>query len=250
MIISTLYYILLAALVVFAIYYLAGSFHAIEKRHQAWVWANKTGAISREVRRLFRTYPDKERFILFWLQVSRLKNVVPSGAFAEVGVYRGDSARILHALDPERDLYLLDTFRGFDAADLEGEEGEAATYTPASFADTNTSLVRERLKHSPKVHILEGNLKDTLHLIENVSFALVNLDADLAAPTALALKFFYPRLLPGGVIIVHDYNPKWPGLMQAVDEFLSTIPEEAVAIPDRDCSLVIIKNKTNYRPAS
>lgn len=244
MIINILHITLLTALVVFGLYYLIGSFHKHERRHQGWVWAVKTDALSPGIRKLFRSYPDKERFILFWLQVNRLKAVVPDGAFAEVGVYRGDTARILHALDPQRPIYLFDTFNGFDASDLEGEEGEASEYTTASFADTNTALVAERLGNSKNVHIIEGRFQLTKHLVENQLFALVNLDADLAKPTAEALRFFYPRLLPGGVIIVHDYNPKWPGLMHAVDEFLAEIPEEGVAIPDRDCSLLIVKNKT------
>ncbi|HMM10849.1 MAG TPA: TylF/MycF/NovP-related O-methyltransferase [Bacteroidales bacterium] len=243
MIINVLHIILVTALVVFGAYYLAGHFHAHEKRHQGWVWAWKTGAISPDVKKLFRKYPDKERFILLWLQVNRLKTIVPDGAFAEVGVYRGESARILHALDPGRKLYLFDTFDGFNASDLEGEEGEAAEYSTASFADTNVALVSERLGKSNNIQIIEGLFSEAKHNIDNESFALVNLDVDLAKPTAEALEFFYPRLQPGGVIIVHDYHPKWPGLMRAVDDFLSTIPEEGVAMPDRDSSLVIVKNK-------
>jgi len=244
MIIDTLYIILLAALVIFALYYLAGSFHAHEKLHQGWVYSVKSGAVSPELKRLFRKYADKERFIMLWLQVNRLKTVVPEGAFAELGVYRGDSARILHAMDPDRKLYLFDTFHGFETEDLEGEEGEALSYSTASFADTNKNLVMERIGRSDKVMLIEGNFKNTKHIVENECFALVNLDADLAKPTAEALRFFYPRLLPGGAIIIHDYNPRWPGLMQAVDDFLETIPEEGVAIPDRDSSLLIIRNKT------
>lgn len=243
MIAEYLHILLLVLLVAFGVYYLAGGLHANERRHQGWVYALKSEAVSTDVKKVFRKYPDKERFIMFWLQVNRLKTVVPEGAFAELGVYRGDSALVLHTLDPSRTLYLFDTYTGFDAADLKGEEGEASTYTPASFADTNVSLVAERLGNAVNVKIIEGNFSHTKHNVENERFALVNLDADLARPTAEALKFFYDRLLPGGVIIVHDYNPKWPGLMEAVDDLLASVPEEGVAIPDRDCSLIIVKNK-------
>lgn len=244
MIFDALYIILLATLVIFALYYLAGSFHTHEKLHQGWVYSVKSGSVSPEVKRLFRKYLDKERFIMFWLQINRLKAIVPEGAFAELGVYRGDSARVLHALDPDRKLFLFDTFNGFEATDLEGEEGEALSYSTASFADTNKNLVKERIGRSEKVNFIEGNFKDTKYIVENEYFALVHIDADLAKPTAEALRFFYPRMLPGGVIIVHDYNPRWPGLMQAVDDFLETVPEEGIAIPDRDSSLLIIRNKT------
>lgn len=241
--IEYLHIALLVLLVGFGLYYLAGGLHDHEKRHQGWIYALKSGAVAPEIKRLYRKYPDKERFILFWLQVNRVNAVVPEGAFAELGVYRGDSARVLHALAPERTLYLFDTFEGFHAADLEGEEGEASTYSTANFADTNVALVAERLGKSDKVKIIAGNFSETRKIAENEKFALVNLDADLARPTAEALSFFYPRLLPGGVIIVHDYHPKWPGLIRVVDDFLATIPEEGIAMPDRDCSLVIVRNK-------
>ena len=39
------------------------------------------------------------------------------GAAAELGVYRGGFARCINALLPERELYLFDTFTGFDEAE-------------------------------------------------------------------------------------------------------------------------------------
>jgi hypothetical protein len=43
--------------------------------------------------------------------------------------------------------------------------------------------------------------------------------------------------------VVHDYNHRWKGLMNAVNSFIETIPEQAVLIPDTNSSLVIVKNK-------
>ncbi|MEA3479130.1 MAG: TylF/MycF/NovP-related O-methyltransferase, partial [Bacteroidota bacterium] len=57
------------------------------------------------------------------------------------------------------------------------------------------------------------------------------------------LEYFYPRLSAGGIIIIHDYNGKWKGAMQAVDEFLETIPEQLIPIPDIDNSVMILKCK-------
>ncbi|MBU2649381.1 MAG: TylF/MycF family methyltransferase, partial [Bacteroidetes bacterium] len=58
------------------------------------------------------------------------------------------------------------------------------------------------------------------------------------------LEFFYPRLVPGGVILVHDYNSKWEGAMKAVNEFASNIPETLVHVPDSDNTIMIIKNRS------
>jgi len=204
--------------------------------------AIKNGMVSKKIKKLRHRYPDKSRFYIFWLQNERLKSDKIPGAFAEVGVYRGDSAAILHALDPERELHLFDTFTGFPASDLEGETGEAATYTTDHFADVNVENILKRFDDKEKIHIHKGHFPDTAEGFEGKQFAMVNLDADLYKPTKAALDFFYTRLLPGGVILIHDYNDKWPGIMQAVDEFVLNIPENLVLMPDTDGTVVIVKN--------
>ena len=57
------------------------------------------------------------------------------------------------------------------------------------------------------------------------------------------MKFFYERLSPGGVIIIHDYNHTWDGIKRALDEFLPTIPESLIELPDWQGSAMIVKNK-------
>jgi O-methyltransferase len=79
--------------------------------------------------------------------------------------------------------------------------------------------------------------------LENESFAFVNIDADLYNPIKEGCAFFYPRLVPGGILIIHDYNHKWEGAMKAVNEFSKTIPENIIEIADMHGSVMIIKNK-------
>lgn len=209
----------------------------------SWKEGVKRKEISRALVRLERWYPDKMRFYTWWLQVERLNQEGISGAFAELGVYKGESARILHLMDPARTLYLFDTFEGFPATDLIGETGMAATYTTQNFADTSIPAVLKRIRGNEQIRILPGYFPDSANIPEPETFSLVNLDADLYNPTKAGLEFFYPRLNPGGVILVHDYNPKWPGVIRAAEEFLRTIPEVPVLIPDRDGTLVIVKGK-------
>jgi O-methyltransferase len=105
---------------------------------QEWLSAKKGGLISKRLSALSRSYPDKVRFFAWWLQVERLKREKVPGAFAEVGVYKGESARALHHMDPARPFHLFDTFEGFAKRDLAGEKGEAASYTTRHFADTHS----------------------------------------------------------------------------------------------------------------
>ena len=76
------------------------------------------------------------------------------------------------------------------------------------------------------------------------TFALVSIDVDLCNPTKAGLEFFYPRLTPGGVILVHDYNDDWPELMKAVNDFCLSIPENLIPVADADSTVMIIKNKS------
>jgi O-methyltransferase len=208
-----------------------------------WLSARKSGQISPELRRLERIYTDKARFFNWWLQTERLRREAVPGAFAEVGVYKGHSARILHAMGTERTLHLFDTFEGFRRADLQEESGEAAGYTPHHFADTQVAMVLRRIGGGDRVVVHKGDFASTCSQAAGEIFALVNIDADLYNPTKAALEFFYPRLSPGGVILVHDHNHRWEGVRKAVEEFLRGIPETLAAIPDRDSTVMIIRNK-------
>ncbi len=209
----------------------------------AWTQAVKNERVTKQLRKLKNRYPDKTRFYIWWLQNERLKAGKIPGDFAEVGVYKGDSAAILHALDPDRELYLFDTFTGFPPSDLEGETGEAATYTTDNFKDANAGHILTKFDNKDKIHLQKGYFPDTAKGLEEKQFALVNLDADLYNPTKAALVFFYPRLSPGGVIFIHDYNIKWPGIIKAVDEFVRNISETHVLAPDSEGTVMIIKNK-------
>jgi len=208
----------------------------------AWKEARRERRIPAPLLRRERLYPDKVRFYTWWLQVERLKQEQVPGAFAELGVYQGESARILRRMDPERKFYLFDTFEGFPAEDLEGETGKAATYTSRNFADTSVSQVLKQIGGNDHIVLCPGYFPHSAVPATSETFALVHLDADLYRPTLAGLTFFYPRLNPGGVILIHDCNAKWPGVIRAVDEFCRTIPEVPVLIPDREGTLLIVKN--------
>ena len=67
------------------------------------------------------------------------------------------------------------------------------------------------------------------------------MDADLYMPTKAGLEFFFPRMSKGGIILIHDYNSDWPGLMRAVDEFVSANEVSLLPVPDADSSIMILK---------
>lgn len=232
--------ILLIIIFAYLLYYVYTLLFDKNYQPKAWKKVLKEGEISKDLKSAENKYRDKVRFFNFWFQVERLKNI--SGVFAELGVYKGDSAYILHLMDPSREFHLFDTFEGFTNKDLEIETGKASNYTKHNFADTSIEQVKEKLS-SDKFIFHKGYFPETTDNFKDIQFALVNMDADLYNPTKAGLQFFYPRLVPGGVIIVHDYNPDWPGIMKAVDDFAATIAEPIVPLPDQDSTVMIFKSK-------
>ncbi len=156
------------------------------------------------------------------------------GDFAELGIYQGDTARMIHQYAPDRRLHLFDTFYGFDARDLDVE-------LPAGlFADTTIEVVMRKIEpRNDNVVVHAGRFPDTASQAPG-KFAFVHLDADLLEPTTAGLEFFYPRMSRGGIIVVHDYNA-WMGARQAVDQFFASKSEVPLAMPDRCGSAVIVK---------
>lgn len=209
-----------------------------------WEKSRKAGSIPPRLKRCLNAYEDKIRFFTLWLQIERLKIEKIPGAFAELGVYKGESARLMHYMDPDRELHLFDTFNGLPESDLIHETGEAATYSNRNFKDTEADKTLRYINgDKQKLIIHQGYFPETAVGLENTLFAFVSLDADLYNPTLAGLNFFYPRLSPGGAILIHDYNFKWEGLMKAVDEFCTTIPEVPVKIPDLNSSVMIVKSR-------
>jgi O-methyltransferase len=207
-----------------------------------WLAAQKNGRLSSDLKKMKRGYADKVRFFNWWFQVERLNREQVPGVFVELGVYKGDSARIIHHLDQDRKFHLFDTFTGFTEVDLREETGEAATYTTENFADTSVEKVLKNIDGNQNIIVHPGYFPTTaLDFHEQV--ALVNIDTDLYNPTRAGLQFFYPLLSPGGILLVHDYNFKWPGIIRAVDDFVQTIPENMIILPDTNGTAMIIRNK-------
>lgn len=71
----------------------------------------------------------------------------------------------------------------------------------------------------------------------------VSLDFDLYNPTLEGLRFFYPRMLKHGVILVDDYFlPGYLGIPNAINDFEKEIGEQLVKLPIGDhCGIAIVK---------
>ncbi len=168
------------------------------------------------------------------------KNI--KGSAAELGVFQGGFAKYMNAVFPDRPLYLFDTFEGFNQQDIAKEKKLGINYKHIDFSKTNIDLVLQKMKHPERCIVRKGFFPKTAEGLENETFCLVSLDADLYEPLLQGLEFFYQRLSPGGYIMVHDFNNDfYKGARKAVDEFCSANKVSFVPIPDIGGSVIINK---------
>lgn len=123
-----------------------------------------------------------------------------TGSCAELGVHRGDTARHINRVFPDKTLYLLDTFEGFDERDCAFEvEHSFSTAKRGEFGDTSLDLVKSKMPHLEQCRFLQGYFPHTASAIsEEERFCFVNIDVDLYQPILAGCEFFYPRLVGGG----------------------------------------------------
>ena len=84
-----------------------------------------------------------------------------------------------------------------------------------------------------------SGLQDSLQSEANVpeQIAILRLDTDFYESTKAELEVLYPRLSPGGVLILDDYGA-WLGHRKTVDDYFGE--EKPLLVPiDRACRLVI-----------
>ena len=69
------------------------------------------------------------------------------------------------------------------------------------------------------ISFIEGKVEDTIPTNVPDRISLLRLDTDWYESTRHELQHLYPRLSPGGVLIIDDYG-QWAGARKAVDEYV------------------------------
>jgi O-methyltransferase len=171
------------------------------------------------------------------------EHTVP-GAIAELGVFRGDFAALMSTQLPGRRVHLFDTFQGFDDADFEADRANGLVDHYHDFAATHPAAVAARFARPNLVTLHVGRFPETADSLDE-QFALVSIDADLYNPVLSGLRWFYPRLSPGGAILVHDFNnAAFAGAKRAVREFQSETGVPIVPLPDWGGTAVLVRPRT------
>jgi O-methyltransferase len=155
------------------------------------------------------------------------------GEIAEVGVYRGGSAKIICSAKGDKALHLFDTFEGLPKVD---EIDMVWPFYEGKFAASYDS-VRKYLEDDSNVHFYKGIFPGTSDPVKDKTFSFVNLDVDCYESTKQCLDFFYTRMNPGGIIISHDYITA-PGVKKAFDDFFEGKAEPVLETAGSQCLVV------------
>lgn len=192
-------------------------------------------------RQLDKNYFDHVRLSSLELISYEINLKKLEGNVAELGVYKGKFARYINQYFPNRTLYLFDTFEGFNEADIAKEKQHNFSGGDQNFADTSVERVLQQMPYPQQCKPFKGFFPESAKNVTD-QFVFVSLDADLYDPLYAGLHFFYPKLVHGGYIFVHDFNnDHYRGARKAVEEFCKEQRINYLPLPDSGGSAVIMK---------
>jgi len=150
------------------------------------------------------------------------------GDFIETGVWRGGAVifmrAILHAYgDKNKKVWVADSFQGLPKPDSEkypddeGDDLYTVEQLRVSLEDVKANFQRFGLLDE-QVSFLKGWFKDTLPDAPIEKLSIIRLDGDMYESTMDGLCNLYPKLSPGGFIIIDDYGAI-PACAKAVQDY-------------------------------
>lgn len=169
-------------------------------------------------------------------------NRIP-GDIVECGVWRGGNLVIAGLLRQrmgfDRQIWAFDTFAGMTAPSPVDFKPAEDLDVGRKFASLNRDDHNEWCLASEEevlrnfearvgnrdLRTVKGPVEETLKQPDNLPerIAILRLDTDFYESTKAEMEVLYPRLSPGGVLIVDDYG-EWAGARQAVDEYFAGAP--------------------------
>ncbi len=151
--------------------------------------------------------------------INRIRYVLhPVGA--EIGVHQGELSRQLLKRHRGLTLYMVDMW-SHDTYSGKGEESAKQKYIELYQDECELNLQKTKdatAKYKKRRRIIQGDSALSADDIQDASLDFVFIDADHSYEGCLRdIKAWLPKVKSGGYICGHDY-PRYPGVVQAVDE--------------------------------
>ena len=152
------------------------------------------------------------------------------GDMAELGVCRGATAKLIATICPHKTVHLFDTFAGLPCKD------ESCDTLNLGDCPSDFDEVKKYLAEYSNVVFHVGLFPETAKGLE-ARFCFVNLDADQYRSMLDGLIYFYPHMVLGGIIVLHEYQ-LFAGVRKAVEDYSVKL----ICVPVGDSQGVIIKS--------
>ncbi len=151
------------------------------------------------------------------------------GDFVETGIWRGGCGILMRAIldvlkDRQRKVWLFDSFEGLPKPDPESfpQDKDDHHWTYSFCLAVSLKQVRDNFEKyellDERTQFVKGWFRDTIPHSEVKNISVLRLDGDMYESTWLVLTHLYPKVSPGGFIIVDDYGAI-PSCKAAVDDF-------------------------------
>lgn len=183
----------------------------------------------------------------YLVQSFKLINIYNKINVVECGVYKGlSSYQMLNSIkiqgyDNNISYHIFDSFEGLSRRESNDIENELLPEKSLSnmLIDNEEGIlacplqqVKDNLKSFQNVNYYKGWIPDKFGEVENLQFSFVHIDLDLYQPIIDSLRFFYPRMIKGGIIIIDDYGfLDWPGAKKATEEFMQEVSSDLIRLP-------------------
>jgi hypothetical protein len=176
-----------------------------------------------ETRRLGHDWPVQAHTMLGLERLDSLQSYIEvalregiPGDLIETGVWRGGATILMRAVlklqdVTDRRVWVADSFEGLPPPDVEHYPVDAglnlneSSHLAVSLAEVQENFRRYDLLDD-QVSFIKGRFRDTLAQAPIERLALMRLDGDLYESTMDALTALYPKLSPGGFVILDDYS--------------------------------------------
>jgi hypothetical protein len=158
------------------------------------------------------------------------------GDFVECGVNKGGTSRLVMEYvdfrESSKRFFLLDTFEGLVREQLTPEEIERDLLGWNDRYADGLVRVQETFRDFPNVVILPGKVPDTLPLVNADQIAFLSIDMNCAYPEQAALHYFWPKMVPGGIVVLDDYGHSGHEAQKtAMDAFAAGVQKEILSLP-------------------
>ena len=177
--------------------------------------------------RLMPSSPQTAERKFFLRELLRLVTDL-DGDTAEAGVFTGASSWFICASRQGRRSahWAFDSFQG-----ISSPAAPDGTFWRVGDLRVGSQVARAVLKDFD-ARVLEGWIPAVFAEAQIERLVFAHIDVDLYEPTLASMEFFYPLVVPGGVVVCDDYGSAiTPGATRAVDDYMAGRPEPVIHAP-------------------